>query len=243
MSTPRLAALLAAAALLAVVADHALSSPATTARAATAGRSGNPFLRFSGTGTATVRPDEATIDLSTSGRGVSLADATNQASAAMTRVIAAMRKDGVQAADMQTSQATGGRDAHGADPWLARQSLTVTVRRTAQTGKLISDAISAGATATSGPEFSQSDQQAGQAQAIARAVANARAEADAAAAAASLRVTGVISITESGGGYPLYAAAGPALDGARGAATPVPVQRGSQQVSASVTVTFSVASA
>jgi uncharacterized protein len=242
MSTPRLAALLAAAALLAVAADRSFSSAPGVARAATGAGPSASFVRFSGTGTATVRPDEATIYLSTSGRGASLAAATNAASAAMQRVIAAMRRDGVQPADMQTSQAGGGRDGHGADPWRARQSLTVTVRSAARTGKLMADAIAAGATATSGPDFSQSDQQAGRAQAIARAVANARSEADSAAAAAGLRITGVRSITESGGGYPIYAAAAAGYK-APGAVMPVPVQQGSQQVSATVTVTFTVASA
>jgi uncharacterized protein len=240
MSTPRLAALLAAAALLAVVADRHLGSTATVARAATGGRPAAPFLRFSGTGTATVLPDQATIYLSTSGRGASLADATNGASAAMRRVIAAMRRDGVAAADLQTSQANGGHDAHGADPWRARQSLTVTVRHASQTGRLMADAIAAGATATSGPELSQSNRQAGQAQAIARAVAAARAEANAAAAAGGLRITGVLSITESGGGYPIYGAV--LAEGVKSPVAPVPVQPGSQQVSATVTVTFSVSS-
>ena len=74
-----------------------------------------------------------------------------------------------------------------------------------------------------------------------KAVADARTQATAAAAAAGLRITGVISITESGGGYPIYAA-GAAL-GEKSVASPVPVQTGSQQVSATVTVTFGVASA
>jgi uncharacterized protein len=240
MSTPRLAALLAAAALLAVAADHSLGgSSSSVARAATGGGPAATFIRFTGTGTATVRPDEATIYLSTSGRGASLADATNAASAAMRRVMAAMRRDGVQPADLQTSQAGGGHDAHGADPWLARQSLTVTVRQTSHTGRLMADAIAAGATATSGPDFSQSNQETGRAQALARAVANARTEADAAAGAAGLRITGVRSITESSGGYPIYGAA----LAAKAPVTPVPVQPGSQQVSATVTVTFSVAAA
>ncbi len=242
MSTPRLAALLAAAALLAVAADHSLGgSSSSVARAATGGGPAATFIRFTGTGTATVRPDEATIYLSTSGRGASLADATNAASAAMRRVMAAMRRDGVQPADLQTSQAGGGHDAHGADPWLARQSLTVTVHQASHTGRLMADAIAAGATATSGPDFSQSNQEAGRAQALAKAVANARTEADAAAGAAGLRITGVRSITESSGGYPIYGAA--LAQGVKSPVTPVPVQPGSQQVSATVTVTFSVAAA
>lgn len=241
MSTPRLAALLAAAALLAVVADHSLGSQASPARAATTPHGMSSFLRFTGTGTATVRPDQATIYLSTSGRGTTLAAATNAASSAMQKVIAAMRKDGVQAADLQTGDTGGGRQGHGSEPWVSHQSLTVTVRQVSQTGRLEADAISAGATANSGPDFSQSDQQAGQAQAIAKAVADARMQANAAAAAAGLRVTGVISITANGGGYPVYAAG--AVEGMKSDAAPVPVQTGSQQVSATVTVTFGIAPA
>jgi uncharacterized protein YggE len=241
MSTPRLAALLAAAALLAVVADHSFGPQASPARAATTAHGMSSFLRFTGTGTATVRPDQATIYLSTSGRGTSLGAATDAASSAMQQVIAAMRRDGVQAADMQTGDTGGGRQGHGSEPWVSHQSLTVIVRQVARTGRIEADAIAAGATANSGPDFSQSDQAAGRSQAIAKAVADARTQANAAAAAAGLRVTGVVSITANGGGYPIYGLAEGVK--AAGAVSSVPVQRGSQQVNATVTVTFSIAPA
>jgi uncharacterized protein len=240
MPTHRQVAALVAAAVLAIAADRGLQDGGgTAARAAATPHSMPAFLRFSGSGSTLLRPDRATIEVSTAGRGASLAAATDTASSAMRRVIAVLRRDGVRPADMQTTDAGGGRRAHGAEPYRARQSLSVLVRDVPATGRLLAAAVGAGASATSGPSFSLASQREGRGRAIAAAVADARAKASAAAAAAGLRVTGVISVTESAGGYPIYAAAGSALGGIR-APLPVPVQHGMQRVESAVTVTFGV---
>jgi uncharacterized protein YggE len=236
MPTPRQAAVLVAIAALAIAGFRALE-PSGTARAASTTRSGVPaFLRFTGTGTVDVKPDQATIYISTSGTGMSLGAATDQASAGMRKVIAAMRKDGIRSSDMQTTNAGGGQQNQGGDPWQAEQDMTVTVRDASKTGRLIRDAIAAGATATQGPNFSVSSQQEGRAEAIGRAVADARSQAQAAASAAGMQLGGVISIASADQTYPVYA------DGAMSSASgaPVPIQRGTQQVTASLTVTFAV---
>src|SRR5689334_12857037 len=155
MPTPRQLAILAATAVLAIAAYRAVGQGSGTAHAASPVHSGMPaFLRFTGTGTVHLRPDRSNISISTSGRGATLGAATNEASTAMQRVIAAMKKDGVASADLQTSDASGGREGKGSEPYRASQSLQVTVRNVANTGKLIADATAAGATATSGPSFS-----------------------------------------------------------------------------------------
>jgi hypothetical protein len=151
-------------------------------------------------------------------------------------VIAAMRKDGVRSSDMQTTNAGGGEQNMGGDPWQAEQDLTVTVHDAARTGRLIRDAVAAGASATQGPQLSVSSQTQGRAAAIARAVADAHSQAEAAANAAGLQLGGVISISSAAATYPVYGLAQAAASNA----APVPVQRGTQQVSASVTVTFAV---
>ena len=234
MPTSRQAAVLVAAVVLAIAGYRALE-PSGTARAASTTRPG-AILRFTGTGTVTVKPDQATIYISTSGSGTSLGDATDQASAAMRKVIAAMRKDGIKSSDMQTTNAGGGEQNMGGDPWQAEQDMTVTVHDATKTGRLIRDAIAAGASATQGPQFSVSSQSEGRSAAIARAIADARSQAQAAASAAGLQLGGVISISSATSTYPVYGMAASA--GANGA--PVPIQRGTQQVTASLTVTFAV---
>jgi len=235
MPTPRQAAVLVAIAALAIVGYRALE-PSGTARAASTTSSGVPaILRFTGTGTVNVKPDQATIYVSTSGTGATLGAATDQASAAMRKVIATMKKDGVSSSDMQTTNAGGGQQYQGGEPWQAQQDMTVTVRDAKKTGRLIRDAIAAGASATQGPNFSVSSQQEGRAEAIARAVADARSQAEAAANAAGLQLGGVISIASADNSYPVYG-----VDATASASAPVPIQRGTQQVSASLSVTFAV---
>ncbi|MGN6378512.1 MAG: SIMPL domain-containing protein [Gaiellales bacterium] len=237
MPTPRQIAILAATAVLAIAAYRAVGQGSGTARAASQVHSGMPaFIRFTGTGTVHLRPDRSTISISTSGRGATLGAATNQASAAMQHVIAAMQKDGVASADMQTTDASGGREGKGSEPYRAHQSLDVTVRNVGNTGKLLADATSAGATATSGPSFSLASRHEGRSAAIAAAVADARDQAEAAAKAAGLHLGGVISISANGGGYPVYAES--ALYAAPAAVKPVPIQRGTQEVTETLTVTF-----
>jgi uncharacterized protein len=230
--------LLALAAVCAVsVAAYATLRGGPSARAAVTDRGAT--VRFQGSGTVELRPDRASIHFTTSGRGASLAAATERASAAMRRVVAAMRAGGVAAADM-TTDAVEGSPRPRAGGYRASQGLTVDVRRVSQTGALLSAGAAAGASSTYGPEFSLGDRRRGEGRALEAAVRDARARAAAAATAAGLRLTGVVSISDEGGG-PIYAVGELARAGAVKAA--VPISPGRQEVSATVTVRFSVAAA
>ena len=228
----------AAVIVLAVVGFNAVSGSRPGALAATTPHSTMPsFLRFDGDGQDAIRPDRATIHFTTNGRGSTLIDATNQASRAMRRVIAAMHAGKVARINMQTDGANGSRTSSG--DYEAEQNLTVTVMKVGTTGKLIAAGINAGATANYGPDFSSKARASAQSRAIQSAIASARRKADAAAAAAGLHVTGVISVSETQLGYAYPG--GLAFSAAKAAAPrvlEVPIRRGSQQVSASLTVVF-----
>ena len=143
----------AAVIVLAVVGFNAVSGSRPRALAATTPHSTMPsFLRFDGDGQDAIRPDRATIHFTTNGRGSTLIDATNQASRAMRRVIAAMHAGKVARINMQTDGANGSRTSSG--DYEAEQNLTVTVMKVGTTGKLIAAGINAGATANYGPDFS-----------------------------------------------------------------------------------------
>jgi uncharacterized protein YggE len=240
MPDPRQLAVTAAVAVLAVAGYQAVRGT-TTAPAASGPRQASgvlaPFLRFTGTGKVTLRPDRGTISFQTHGTGPTLVQAENQASAAMRAVTRRLRADGVAKADMQTSGVSGGPRPRQGD-FSADQSLTVTVRDLARTGKLLADGTAAGAQSVYGVDFSIAEQNRAYDQALAAAVHDARAKADAAAAVAGLHVTGVVSVDETQS-QPVYY--GELSAGAVGtpSAVPVPVQRGTQQVSAQVTVVFS----
>jgi uncharacterized protein len=238
MPDPRQLAVTAAVAVLAIAAYQAVhGAPAAPAAASPRQTSGMlaPFLRFTGTGKVTMRPDRGTITFQTHGTGSTMVLAQNQASASMRAVIHRLGADGVAKADMQTSGVSGGPRPRQGD-YTADQSLTVTVHDLARTGRILADGAAAGATSVYGVDFSIAEQNHAYDQALAAAVRDARAKADAAAAVAGLHVSGVVSVDESQS-QPMYyatAAAGAMLE----RSPAVPVQRGTQQVSAQVTVVF-----
>jgi uncharacterized protein len=216
-----------------------LAAPAQAAAVAPATQL-SPFLRFSGIGTVRVRPDTASISFNTSGQDGDKAAAVNEASAAMRKVIAAMAQHGVGHRDLQTSADVYHDTSRGL--YMASESLQVTVRHVKGAGKLVALGLNAGADSSSGPYFSLTDQDRGYNAALRSAVENARAHADAAAALIQAHVTGVVSIDDTSGqsqdpyyGRAIFGAA--ALDSVGS----LPVQRGTQPVSATVTVVFSYA--
>jgi hypothetical protein len=178
------------------------------------------------------------IHFSTTGRAGTLSEATNEASAGMSRVLVAMREMGVKKHDTQTDGVSGYKDDQ-TGLYQAEQDLTVTVTHIDRTGKLLAAGIRAGAQATYGPEFSTADQHAGQASAVRAAVQNARAQADAAAAAAGMQVTGVISISETQPFQPFYGDATAFAAKATSPVAAVPVRVGKQRQTATVSVVFS----
>ena len=214
-------------------------APAQAAQAPPA--SGVPlsrYLRFTGTGTASVRPDTATIWFSTSGESSVKGSAVNAASAHMRQVIAAMGRNGIAQRDMQTSSDVYQDTSRGV--YEASESLQVTVHKVESAGKLVAVGLNAGASSSSGPEFSLDNQNAGYDAALRAAVANARAHADAAAALIGVRLTDVISVDDVpvASGEPIYGALTRAVPDS---AVPVPTKRGMQQVSVTVTVTYGYA--
>lgn len=118
----------------------------------------------------------------------------------------------------------------------ASNSISATIKDVARSGALIDAAVNAGANQVYGPSLSSGDQTEQYRQALKAAVANARASAQVLAAAANLSLGRVTAIVESGGGpSPLPFAANKAQDAAS-----TPVEPGTQQTTASVTVTYSV---
>lgn len=200
----------------------------------------SPFLRFTGTGTVQVKPDTASISFNTNGENSEKSAAVNEASGAMRRVITAMSKDGVGRKDLQTGADVYHDTTRGV--YVASESLQVTVRDVKSAGKLVADGLNAGADNSSGPYFSLTDQNTGYDAALRDAVTNARAHADAAAALIGAHVTGVISVDDTTGQSPEpYYYGRMAFSADAAGVAPMPVERGTQQVAATVTVVFSYA--
>ena len=120
--------------------------------------------------------------------------------------------------------------------FVAVNSVAATSKDLSKAGALIDAAVGAGANQVYGPSLSRGDQAELYRQALGIAVANARASAQVLATAANLSLGRVTAIGEGGGApQPLPYAADKAM-----ALDSTPIEPGTQQTTASVSVTFSV---
>jgi uncharacterized protein YggE len=234
----------AAVAVLAIAGYQAVHGTSAAPAAASSHQANGvlqPFMRFTGSGAITMRPDQGTISFSTHGTGATLADAQDQASRAMQSLIHTLRADGVARSDMRTDGVSGSARPR-AGGFAADQSLSVTVRDLSKTGRLLADGTAAGAHSVYGVDFSIANRHKAYDDALSSAVKDARSKADAVAAAAGLHVTGVVSVDETQQQtYPIYGDATAAVAGPLRSPA-VPVKRGTQKVTADVTVVFSYSS-
>lgn len=226
---PAIAVLVAA--LLALVGGEA--GTATGAAAAAVGRS----VTATGSGAAVAVPNRASFGFGVTTQARTASAALNGNSAEMARVIAALKRSGVQAKDIQTSSVSlSPRTTPDGDEivgYTASNTVNATIRRLARAGAVIDAAVGAGANQVYGPSFTRSDEAALYRRALRSAYADARAKALVLAGAARGRLGAVRAITES--------SAGPIAVAEKGAATgAVPIEPGQQTIQASVTVEFAL---
>jgi len=212
--------------------------PAQAAPAATDPGPLVPYLRFTGTGTVTVRPDTAQIFVSTVAAATTSKAALAAVSRKMTKVQDRLAALGVPRTAMTTNGASTYQD-YDSKRWRAELSLTVQVDDVDRAGRLLAEANGAGADSVGGPSFSIDDTRAAYAAALRQAIEDARAKAGAAAAQMGVTVGGIVSVDDQAGGVqpPMFAAQRASADSAGGAVA-VPVEPGTQDVVATVTVVF-----
>jgi len=189
-----------------------------------------------GHGVVTVAPDEATVTAGVHTQAATAAEALSQNSARMNAVIAALEKHGGK--DLQTQQVSlypqsredGTITGYSADNSVSASSSI------AGAGELIDAAVGAGANTVGGPTLSVSDQDARYRDALKKAVDDARAKALALADAGGFGIGPVSTVVEqtSSAPQPLFARV------AKDAAAATPIEPGTQDVTADVTVTFAI---
>jgi uncharacterized protein len=205
-------------------------------------------ISVQGTGIVTVTPDQATLSVGVQQQAATASAAQQAASAAMNKIIAAVKAVGVADADLATQwislqprydNGPTGNLPPKVSGYQANQSLQVTVRHLDKTGAVIDAAVSAGANQVGGVSFSLGDPSAATAQARAAAVADARQRARALAQAAGVTLGAPVWINEVSAPSPIpFAAAAPAA----GMAASTPIQAGTTQVEVDVQVTFAIGS-
>jgi uncharacterized protein YggE len=194
-----------------------------------------------GTATTRVVPDTALFTFGFDSEGSTAKGALAENAAHMRRVISALLRIGVAREDMQTQNVSVyPRENESGDVvgYSANGSVVATVRRLARAGAVVDAAVAAGANETSGPQFDRSSRSELQQKALRDAFADARAKADALAREAGASLGEVRRIEESSAmpePYPI----GVYREAVTLAKTPI--EPGTQQARASVTVTFSLA--
>ncbi|HEX8217369.1 MAG TPA: SIMPL domain-containing protein [Allosphingosinicella sp.] len=250
-------------ALLAAFAVPAAAQPVSAPAVAQLGPN-SALLSLTAEGRSQRVPDLAMFTAGVVTQGRTAAEALSANSRQMEAVIAALRRAGVAERDIQTAAislqprySNPDREAmirarEMREPYVppaeptaprivgydARNNVQVRVRRVADMGRIIDALAAAGANEIHGPAFTMDEPRAALDEARAAAVAEARQRAELYARAAGMRVVRIVSITETGGYYPVQGIMVTGSPRSLGESAPPPVAPGELTLGVSVSVQF-----
>ena len=195
-------------------------------------------------GKVTVVPDVARVNLGVTVTKPTVKAVREAGAKSMTDIIAALKALGIADADIKTTNLSlYPQYGSGSTPKIVgyqiSEQIQVTVRDLDKAGDVVDTATAKGATDVNGIAFEVADPVKAQNDARAAAVAAARASAAAMATAGKVSLGAVISITDSTPPSPIFYGYG-ASKAAPSADTATPVQPGTQDLSAMVTVVFEI---
>jgi uncharacterized protein YggE len=218
-----------------LVAALAVFAATANAAAATVPRT----ITVNGTGIVRSVPDQADFTFGVSTNANSARAALSANATRMTKVIAVLKEQGIAAADIQTAQISLSPNMNQAGTtvvsYTASNSVTARTKNIAKSGGIIDAIVKVGANLVGGPSLTPSDQHLLARKALKAAMADARARAQVIAAAAHVKLGRVRAVSEAGNG--------PVTDSqvaAKSFAT-TPVEAGTVQTQADLTVTFDIA--
>jgi len=217
--------------LAAALAAATLPGSASSAAAEAGG------ITVQGTASVTSVPDRAELSFGVESQGQTAKAALAANATEMRKVIAAVRAaGGTNVKTQSVSLSPRYNETNEVQAFVATNSVSASIKDLAKAGAVIDAAVYAGANQVYGPSLSTGDQTELYRQALKAAVANARANAQVLAAAANLSLGRVTAIVEGGGGpQPLPYAADKAM-----VVESTPIEPGTQQTAASISVTFAV---
>jgi uncharacterized protein len=196
-------------------------------------------ITVNGDGTATVVPDRASFDFGVSAQSATAAAALSRMARQAHGIKAALERAGLRASDIQTTEISlwprPARHGGGIVGYTASDSVEATVDL-AKAGAAVDSAVAAGANNANGPNLTVSDESSVRDQALKHALADAKQKAATIAAADGLTLGAVEHVRISTPQTQPYFAAQATF-----AAAParIPIAPGTQQIQASVTVTYS----
>ena len=200
-------------------------------------------ITVNATGQVEAAPDLAALELGVETQAPNAQSALAQNAERLNRVLAALRRAGVAKDDLQTSQVSlwPQRESDGTTVTGYQATNTVSVELGVEkAGAAIDAAVGAGANVVSGPALAVEERDALYRQALAKAVEAGRAKAEAVAKAARVSVGRMTAVVESAGyeQQPPFAYEAAPRDAM---ASATQIEPGTQEIEATVTVTFAVA--
>ena len=233
--------------ILPLLAAAALTAPAAAAAQTTAlvQPIAGTRLDVAASGEVTRVPDIAVISTGVVTRAATATAAIQQNATRMERVRAALKRAGIEDKDIQTSSINLNPDYHyeqNKPPRLtgyqASNQVSVRFRDLGKTGEILDVLVAEGANQINGPSLTIDKPEQALDEARMKAIANGRARADLYARALGMRVTRLLSVSESGGysappPMPMYARAE-----AMSADASTKIDPGEQKVQVSVAMSF-----
>lgn len=205
-------------------------------------------ISVTGTGRIVISPDVADLRVGVAATKPTVKAARQTAAESMTKVVAALKKLGIDDKDIQTTilslqpvyDYSNGTNPPRLTGYTLTNSVAVTVRNLDKVGDAIDDSLAAGATTFDGVTFRVDDQAKAEAQARDAAMVQAKAKADTLAKAAGVSIVGVASISETSAPipYPIYSGALNAAGAAADKSVATPVETGTNEVTVTVAVSY-----
>jgi uncharacterized protein YggE len=203
-------------------------------------------LDINATGEVTRVPDVAVINAGDVSRAATASAALRDTAAKMERVLAALRRAGVESRDIQTSSVSLSpeyrypRDqAPQLTGYTASNTVTVRFRDLDKTGKILDALVAEGSNQINGPNLVVDKPEAALDEARARAVAIGRARAEMYARALGLRLVRIVSVNETGGYYAPPPPPAPVMMEARMASAPATkIEPGEQKLQVNLAMVF-----
>jgi len=201
-------------------------------------------LDVNATGEVTRVPDVAVISAGVVSRSATASAALQDSADRMQRVLAALKRAGIEDRDIQTSNVSLNPEyrypqdqAPQLTGYTASNSVTIRFRDIRNSGKILDALVGQGANQISGPNLIVDKPEAALDEARAKAIAIGRARADLYARSLGMRVARIVAITESGG----YAVPPPmpVMMEARMASLPATkIEAGEQKLQVNLAITF-----
>jgi uncharacterized protein YggE len=201
-------------------------------------------IALAATGTVKAVPDRVDISTGVTSEALTARDALDKNSEAMAKVVEALKADGIEAKDIQTTNFSVSpvyeQRKEGQAPFITGYRVTNTVRialrDTKKLGAILDKVVSLGANTIDSIEFSVAEPEALKDEARKTAMENATANARLYAEAAGVKLGPVLTIIEEDAFIPRYAKAAPMR--AEMAAPDVPIEAGTATVEVRVRVTW-----